>query len=283
MTPYWTSTSTLAGWSLALLVLASGCRTPPKPGEDGLDGSEGTDSGLLEDLATPDDGEDGTDTGSDDTGGDDSGGDDSGGDDSGGDDSGGDDGGGSGDDGGGSGDGGGSDGGDSGGEGSGDSSGDPDELCNGIDDDGDGLIDEGDACPDVVVTDPDTGGTYLVVEEAMMWFDAAAYCVSYGYTLATIDDEAENAFIWELIYDGEDGVHTVNAHTWIGLHEDLGMAWEWHDGTATGGYDASSGDVVTDDYGTVTFGQAMAFGDEDTYTWFEAPQTWYHHAVCEAP
>ena len=257
--------------AVALLV-GTACRTPPKDGGDDPDASDAdgiteVDSGLLADTGADSGGA--ADGGGSDTGSSDAGEDSSGGGDPGGASDGSSGGGTSGD--GGSGDG------DSGG--SGEET--PEELCNGIDDDGDGLIDE-DVCPDVTATDPSTGRTYLVVGAAMQWFEAAAYCESHGYTLATIDDQAENDFLWELIYDGEDGVHTANAHTWIGLHEDVGTAWAWHDGTATGGFDASSGLAVTDDYGSVVHGQAMAFGDDASAVWFEAPQTWYHHAVCES-
>ena len=172
----------------------------------------------------------------------------------------------------------GEDGGDGAGEDGGD---DPEELCNGVDDDGDGLIDE-DACPDWVVTDPLTGRAYLVVATPLMWFDAATYCASYGYTLATIDDAVENQYVWELVFDGSDGVATANAHTWIGLHEDVGGSWGWSTGDALS-YTAWGGTEITDDYGTPTYGQAAAFGDEATASWFEAPQTWFHHAVCESP
>jgi len=253
----------------SLLVGIVACRTPPKDGS--LDPDEDTAGVDLPDDDTA------TDDTADDTGGEDTGSEDGGGED-GSDDGGGDDG--TGDDGG---DGGtGDDGGDGGaGDDGGDDSSTPEEICNGVDDDGDGEIDE-DACPDVVVTDPATGRAYMVVETPMMWFDAEAYCTAYGYTLATIDDEAENLYVWELIFDGEDGVSTVNAHTWVGLHEDVGGSWEWSAGDAVA-YTAWGGLEITDDYGTPTYGQAAAIGDEDTALWFEAPQTWFHHAICESP
>jgi hypothetical protein len=282
--------SRLLTLACGLVVLSTACRTLPKPGDDPLpDGADtgplSDDTGDVPDTGSDDSSDGGGDSGGDDTGSGDGGTGDSGSGDSGSGDSGSGDGGtgdsGSGD--GGTGDGGTGEGGE-GGEGTdgGSSSSDPEEICNGVDDDGDGEIDE-DACDDEVVTDPSTGRAYMVVETSMMWFDAAAYCTSYGYNLVTIDDDTENDFVWELIFDGSDGVHTANSHTWIGLHEDVGASWAWHDGTATGGYDASGSVVIEDVYGTVTYGQAMAFGDEDTATWFEAPQTWYHASVCESP
>ena len=48
-------------------------------------------------------------------------------------------------------------------------------------------------------------------------------------------------------------------------------------------YTAWSGVEITDDYGTATYGQAAAIGDEASAMWFEAPQTWSHHALCESP
>jgi hypothetical protein len=285
--------SRLLTLACGLVVLSTACRTLPKPGDDPL--PDGADTGPLSDDTgdVPDTGSDDSSDGGGDSGGDDTGSGDGGTGDSGSGDSGSGDGGtgdsgsgdgGTGDSGGDTSDGGEGEDGGEGGEGTdgGSSSSDPEEICNGVDDDGDGEIDE-DACDDEVVTDPSTGRAYMVVETSMMWFDAAAYCTSYGYNLVTIDDDTENDFVWELIFDGSDGVHTANSHTWIGLHEDVGASWAWHDGTATGGYDASGSVVIEDVYGTVTYGQAMAFGDEDTATWFEAPQTWYHASVCESP
>ena len=156
----------------------------------------------------------------------------------------------------------------------------PVELCNGIDDDGDGEIDEG-ACPDEVVTDPGTGVAYMAVATHMSWTDAQANCAAYGYTLVTIDDATENDVVWEIIYEGDDGTGLIDAHTWIGYHEPVGDVWQWDGASAS--YTNFDAEVITDDYGTVLFGQAAAFGDSDDTYWHEAPMTWRYASVCESP
>ncbi len=147
--------------------------------------------------------------------------------------------------------------------------------------DGDGIPDDEDACPDTVVTDPDSGVAYMMVAAHMDWSHAQANCAAYGYTLVTIEDTAENDLVWELIYEGEDGLGHIDAHTWIGYRQPVGDSWQW-DGVSTS-YENFDSEVITDDYGTVYFGQAAAFGDAADMYWHEAPQTWRYASVCESP
>jgi hypothetical protein len=230
-------------------------------GEDGADGDGGDDGGTDgSDGSDGTEGSDGSD-GSEGSDGSSGSGSDSGGEDGG--------------------DEGGEEGGDAGGETDGSGSGTPaTELCNGIDDDGDGEIDEG-ACPETVVTDPSTGRAYMLVATHMDWPDAQAHCLTYGYTLATIDDATENELVWELVYEGDDGVGYIDAHTWLGYHEPVGDSWQWDGAAST--YENFDSEVITDGYGTVYFGQAAAFGDSGDQYWHEAPMTWRYASVCESP
>ena len=122
----------------------------------------------------------------------------------------------------------------------------------------------------------------MTVTTHMSWPDAAAYCTSVGYHLVTIEDATETNTVWELIYSGTDGIGHIEAHTWIGYNEPYGGAWQWHDGS-TSTYDNFDGEVITETYGSTTYGQAAAFGDSTDQGWHEAPQTWRYASVCETP
>jgi hypothetical protein len=271
-------------FALALTsLLALGCRAEVDDAKSGTDdtavGGEGDEDDGGDDASGEDgDGEDG---GGED-GGDDATGEDGGGEDGGGEDGGGDDGGGTGGDGGGTG---GEDGGGTGGEdggGTGSDGGDPEEICNGLDDDGDGLIDEDDVCGEPVETEPESGHAYLFLLTGYTWHGAQSYCRSIGYDLVTIDSQDENDWLHEAIYDGDDGAGHLNVNTWIGYQEAVGAtAWTWSDGT-TPAFEAWSGETLEDDYGTVTFGQAAAFHDYTTAHWEEVPANWVYAAVCES-
>ncbi len=125
-----------------------------------------------------------------------------------------------------------------------------------------------------------TGHAYLASSGAYTWPQAVAYCQGLGYHLATIDDATENTLIWDILYDGADGVATNNAHTWIGYHDD-GSGWAWVDGT-TSGFQAFGAEVITDPWGTANFGQAAAFGNFEAAEWLEAPGNWIYAAICES-
>ncbi len=272
--PYDGSTDSTTDEPLTTTVYGDGTSAEPEPDTGVFEDTGGSEDGNVDGGADDGSVDGGSGEGEGSDGGADGGGSDAGADD-GGADGGGSDSGGSGTDGG------------TGGASEGDTGGGtgevllPTEDCNGIDDDGDGEIDEG-ACPDTVVTEPITGHAYMVVETAMQWFDAQAYCASYGYTLVTIDDATENDFVWELVFEGTDGVGSSNTYTWMGLHEDVGASWEWDSGASLG-FDAWSSSVITDSYGTSTYGQAAAFADESSAAWSEVPQTWFYSAVCETP
>ena len=135
-------------------------------------------------------------------------------------------------------------------------------------------------CPDDVTTDPGSGHAYMPAAGSFTWPEAVTHCASYGYYLAIINDETENELVWDLIYDGTDGVATVSENTWIGYHDD-GTGFEWVDGTS-GGYEAFSGDVTTEDWGTANFGQAAAYGDFEQALWHEVPGSWVYAAMCES-
>ena len=94
--------------------------------------------------------------------------------------------------------------------------------------------------PDQRILDPANGHLYLYVEQNMRWPDATSYCVSRGGHLVTIQDDAENTFIFKL----------TGGNIWLGASRDAnGGAWHWVTGEPFkfikwGGYPPTSNDQI---------------------------------------
>ena len=146
----------------------------------------------------------------------------------------------------------------------------------------DGGSTDGGADDPVDVTDPATGRRWRFVSEHLDWPTAAAGCAAAGGALATLRGPDEDAALWELAFPGEDGAGLLNAHTWLGYHAPPDGAWAWQSGEAPG-YENFGGEVITDEWGTPTLGQAAAYGDASDPRWIQAPQSWRYASVCELP
>jgi hypothetical protein len=99
------------------------------------------------------------------------------------------------------------------------------EACDGVDNDCSGLIDQGGVCPCPVEHYGDHAYMFCEAYE-LTWSEAEAACVHYGYHLVTLDDEAENLWVTDVLdgYGEEDW--------WCGLNdlaeEDV---WVWVSGS----------------------------------------------------
>ena len=102
------------------------------------------------------------------------------------------------------------------------------EVCDTLDNNCDGSIDEGGVCPcDVEVYD---GHVYLFCNATTEdWDDARTTCLSFGYELATVGDDAENTWIVTT------GASYGGGNWWIGLN----------DQSTEGTYEWSSGEAVS--------------------------------------
>ncbi|MBN2493611.1 MAG: hypothetical protein JXR96_03380 [Deltaproteobacteria bacterium] len=100
------------------------------------------------------------------------------------------------------------------------------EICNGKDDDCDGVVDQIEGCP--CLTQAIGGHVYSFCDDGVSWDEAEQLCQSYGAHLVTIDGEAENGQIRDVMIDV---LHTGDF--WIGYSDkDLEGSWGWADGSA---------------------------------------------------
>lgn len=70
---------------------------------------------------------------------------------------------------------------------------DASEVCDAADNDCDGAVDGEGICP--CDTSTYGGHVYLFCDESLAWSEAGAWCESYGYGLAKVEDAAENSWL----------------------------------------------------------------------------------------
>lgn len=100
-----------------------------------------------------------------------------------------------------------------------------DETCNGLDDDCDGRIDEDAGCP--CTHHIEGGHSYLFCREGNPnWDDANAFCVTHGYALVTIDDEAEQRWVRDRAQEVSN-----DKRWWIGARRAAEGHFVWPDGS----------------------------------------------------
>lgn len=97
------------------------------------------------------------------------------------------------------------------------------ETCDGTDEDCDGTVDEAAGCPcDVVSRD---GHGYMLCPGPRTWLAARMHCELFGYSLAVVEDAAEDAFVF-----GEVDGRSFD-DTWLGHNDVLTEGtWVWLDG-----------------------------------------------------
>jgi len=101
-------------------------------------------------------------------------------------------------------------------------------VATGIEDCDDGNTVDGDGCnanclicPANSATNPANNHCYFAVENSTTWDAAAADCANQGGYLATIDDDAENAFVQSLLM--------TSGEYWVGLHNSFQGTVRWQD------------------------------------------------------
>lgn len=98
------------------------------------------------------------------------------------------------------------------------------ELCDATDNDCNGDVDDGDACDCEVAWYG--GHAYQLCDFELGWGGAASHCEEGGYDLVTIDDQAENAWLWARIENAG------FSRWWIGLHDRQHEGqYQWRDGS----------------------------------------------------
>lgn len=102
------------------------------------------------------------------------------------------------------------------------------EACNAIDDNCDGTIDDGFVCPDAGTWLD--GSAYLFIDYAATQTQGAAACAEHGYTLATVDTEAEQDLLSDFPNSADE---LALARWWIGLSDaEAEGQWTWTDGSS---------------------------------------------------
>jgi len=111
------------------------------------------------------------------------------------------------------------------------------ETCNGIDDNCDGTTDEGTTCGECTQVNNGTRSYLFCFTIMRDWAGARAYCMMYGYDLATVEDATENVWLNEREralyennhlwwYGGSDSA-TEGTWRWVPTMTDVGyMLWD---------------------------------------------------------
>jgi len=146
------------------------------------------------------------------------------------------------------------------------------DTCDGVDNDCSDYADDGGDCPCSVVYDDDH--PYMLCTSYRTWSDAEAYCEKYGYTLVSVDDSSEDAFVYEAAHDT-----SRYGSWWIGLSDSASEgSWVWVDGTTASYTDWASGQP-DDAYGGQDCG---AFLLSYSSQWYDLSCSSYIFAICEA-
>jgi hypothetical protein len=146
------------------------------------------------------------------------------------------------------------------------------EICDGLDNDCNGVIDDGDACLACPTAGYD-GHFYAFCQDHRTWPDALAACQSIGMSLLSIDDAAED----DWVYGVEDGLSTEKA--WMGLTDQAvegTFVWangdpvtylNWHAGEPNGSTTENCGQInrYSPDHG-----------------WNDEPCDFTLHFICES-
>jgi hypothetical protein len=100
------------------------------------------------------------------------------------------------------------------------------DVCNLKDDDCSGETDDGVECgPCVPITAP-SGAEYVACNKPRAWQEAHDDCVSQGGDLASIHNEADNAFLYETAFK------VFQTEWWIGINDiEQEGSFAWSDGT----------------------------------------------------
>lgn len=119
------------------------------------------------------------------------------------------------------------------------------ESCDGIDNDCDGDIDSASVCPCNFERNADS--TYLFCNQNRTWSVAKGECAQYGYSLVSIEDTAENLWVYNtaMLYSSSNlwwlGINDVTVEDywdWDGAYTDFEM---WASGQPNGGTNENCG------------------------------------------
>jgi hypothetical protein len=91
--------------------------------------------------------------------------------------------------------------------------------CDGVDNDCSGYADDAGLCPCEVAWYGDH--SYLLCSDFKNWEDAELECEVYGYTLATVEDAAEDAFLWTEVNAINSTYGLSLSYWWIGITDSL--------------------------------------------------------------
>jgi hypothetical protein len=103
------------------------------------------------------------------------------------------------------------------------------ESCDGIDNDCLGDVDE-EGCPATCRGLSDGSNGYMLCDAEVAQSTAASQCAAQGLALATVESEAENAFLSDTMFPS-DGSRDTQWY-WIGGTEDAVNGWVWPDGSS---------------------------------------------------
>ena len=100
------------------------------------------------------------------------------------------------------------------------------ETCNGVDDDCSGTVDGDDVCGEHPCDELSYGDhSYLFCAEQVDWEDAQESCASYGYTMLSLADAEEEAWVYEQLIEPK-------PEWWMGFNDlEAEGSWAWEDGS----------------------------------------------------
>jgi hypothetical protein len=115
------------------------------------------------------------------------------------------------------------------------------------------------------------GRSYVLVTTERSWEAARQNCYTRSMHLVTVDSEAENTYLADVLSTNSIG------HAWIGLYQSWsGGAFQWVAGSSVGYTNWGSGEPNNTD-GNEDFVELRPGG-----TWNDLPATWSIPAICES-